>query len=86
MTFDVQGVDLVTEVASIREVEWRRARPNFFVVFPEGSLDGAPKFHVLLTRTADAAQSAELQRLAVQQFPNISAVDVTLILDLLDSS
>ena len=43
LTFDVQGVPVKTRVASLREVDWRRVQPNFFVVFPRGVLDDAAK-------------------------------------------
>lgn len=85
LTFDVQGVPIETMVGSIRQVEWQRVQPNFFVVFPEGVLEPAPKFHVMVTRTESEEQSAQLQRTVVQRFPNISAIDLSLILETLDS-
>jgi putative ABC transport system permease protein len=85
MVFDVQGLPMTTRVASLREVDWRRVQPNFFVVFPTGVLEEAPAFHVLLTRVGSAGQSAALQRAVVQNFPNVSAIDLTLILQTLDS-
>src|SRR5215471_15517736 len=39
LEFEIQGVPLQTQVASLREVDWQRLQPNFFVVFPEGVLD-----------------------------------------------
>jgi len=83
--FDVQGIPIETVVASIREVEWQRVQPNFFVVFPKGVLEAAPKFHVFVTRTETDAESAELQHTVVQRFPNISVIDLSLILETLDS-
>ena len=44
--WDVQGVPLRTRIGSVRKVEWRRLEPNFFVVFPTGVLEPAPKFFV----------------------------------------
>jgi len=85
LSFDVQGVPVDAVVGSIRAVEWQRVQPNFFVVFPEGVLEPAPKFHVLITRTETDAQSAALQRSVVRQFPNISAIDLSLILQTIDS-
>lgn len=85
LTFDVQGLPIETTVGSIREVEWQRVQPNFFVVFPEGVLEPAPKFHVMITRTDTDEQSAMLQRRVVQEFPNVSAIDLSLILETLDS-
>lgn len=85
ITFDVQGIPMETVVGSIREVEWQRVQPNFFVVFPEGVLEPAPKFHVLVTRTESDQESASLQRAVVQRFPNISVIDLSLIVETLDS-
>lgn len=85
LVFDVMGIPIETVVASIRKVDWQRVQPNFFVVFPEGILEDAPKFHVLVTRTETDEESALLQRTIVKQFPNISAIDLSLILETLDS-
>ena len=72
----VQGVPMRTKVGSVRAVEWRRLEPNFFVVFPEGVLESAPKFYVAAVRAADAAHSARVQRAVVAAFPNITAIDL----------
>jgi putative ABC transport system permease protein len=85
LTFDVQGVPIETVVGSIRKVEWQRVQPNFFIVFPAGVLEPAPKFHVMVTRTETDEQSAALQRTIVRQFSNISAIDLSLIIQTLDS-
>jgi putative ABC transport system permease protein len=83
--FDVQGVPVTTRVASLREVNWRRMQPNFFVLFPLGVLESAPNMDVLVTRVGSSAQSAQLQRQVVRAFPNVSVIDLTLILQTLDS-
>jgi putative ABC transport system permease protein len=85
IVFDVQGVPLTTRVASLREVDWRRIQPNFFVVFPRGVLESAPTMHVLVTRVSSSDESARLQREVVRKFPNVSAIDLTLVLQTLDS-
>jgi putative ABC transport system permease protein len=84
LVWDVQGVPLTTRVASVRKVDWQQVRPNFYVVFPGGSLEAAPAMHVLATRVANATESARLQRELVQAFPNVSAIDLTLVLQTLD--
>jgi len=71
-------------VASVRQVDWRRVQPTVYLLFPRGVLEDAPATHVLLTR-ASAEKSASLQRLLVQKFPNVLAIDVTLILQTLDT-
>ena len=50
IVWDVQGVPVPSRVAVLREVQWARFEPNFFVVFPEGPLDAAPRSYVLLSR------------------------------------
>ena len=85
LVFDVQGVPVPVVVGSLREVDWQRIMPNFLVVFSTGVLEAAPQFHVLVTRAADSARRAALQRRAVQRFPNISIIDLDLVLRTVDS-
>jgi len=54
------------------------------VVFPTGVLEDAPQFHVLLTRVPSIESSAQFQKAVVQQFPNISIIDLGLVLSILD--
>jgi putative ABC transport system permease protein len=84
LVFDVQGLPLATTVGSLRKVEWERVQPNFFVVFPAGVLESAPQFLVMVLRVNDNAESARLQRAVVQQFPNVSAIDLSLIVTMID--
>lgn len=84
VTFNVQGVLIETVIGSIRAVDWGRLQLNFSVLFPNGVLDEAPKFHVLTTNTPDDATSAKLQRELVAQFPNISIIDLRQVLALLE--
>lgn len=85
LIFDVQGVPVRTRVASLREVDWRRLQPNFFVVFPRGVLEEAPSFHVMVTQVGSAEKSAQMQRAVASRFPNVSTMDLTLIVQTLDS-
>jgi len=85
LVFDVQGLPVPVVVGSLREVDWQRIMPNFFVVFPAGVLEEAPQFHVLVTRAADSKARAELQRRVVQRLPNISIIDLDLVLRTVDS-
>ena len=80
LVFDVQGVQIVTYIGSLRRVDWKRIKPNFLLVFPTGVLELAPQFHVVVSRTDSKATSAALQRQAVQDFPNVSIVDLDLVL------
>ena len=82
--WDVQGVPLRTRVASVRTVEWRRLEPNFFIVFPVGVLEAAPKFHVAAMRATSSEHSAALQRAVVAAFPGVTAIDLALVLQTVD--
>ena len=84
MVLDVQGVPVKARVDSLRSVDWRRMQPNFFMVFPEGALEAAPKFHIMALRVADATQSAQVQLAVVRDFPNVSALDLALIIRTID--
>ena len=79
VVWDVQGVTIATRVACLREVEWARFEPNFFVVFPEGPLDDAPRSYVLLARVEDAAARGRLQRDVIEAHPNVSTLDLAQI-------
>jgi putative ABC transport system permease protein len=76
VVWDVQGVSVPSRVAALREVQWARFSPNFFVLFPEGPLDDAPRSFVLLSRVEDEARRARLQREVVEAHPNVSTLDL----------
>jgi putative ABC transport system permease protein len=79
IVWDVQGRELRSRVAHLREVQWARFEPNFFVVFPEGPLQEAPQMFVLLSRIEDAQARARLQRGLVERFPNVTTIDLSLV-------
>ena len=83
--FDVQGVPLKTRVVHLRKVDWRRMQPNFFVVFPTGVLEDAPSFTILTTHVPSPDASANMQRAIVQKYPNVSAIDMRLILQTIEN-
>ncbi len=84
ISFNVQGQIIETVVGSIREVDWRRLQSNFFVLFPAGVLEEAPQFHILVTRTPSEEASAKFQQSVVEAHPNVSIVDLTMILETVD--
>ncbi len=83
--WDIQGIRLPSVVSSIREVNWRQMQTNFFVVFPQGSLDQAPAFYVMMTRTDTEEASAAIQSAVVREQPNVSSIDISLILGVFDA-
>lgn len=84
VTFNVQGVLVNTKIASVREVDWGRMQLNFSIVFPAGILEKAPQFHVFTTKVPDEKASAELQQVLVEEFPNISIIDLRQVLTLVE--
>ncbi len=84
VTFNVQGAVMDTYVGSIRKVDWQRVQTNFLVVFPTGVLERAPQFHVLITRVDSDRQAAQFQQAVVRGFPNVSVIDLKLILQTID--
>jgi len=85
LIFDVQGVPIKTTIASLRTVDWKRFQTNFFVLFPAGVLETAPTFHVLVSRVETPADSARLQNAVVAKYPNVSAIDLTSVIQTVDS-
>nr|WP_255709965.1 FtsX-like permease family protein [Pontibacter harenae] len=84
LEFNVQGAPITTRVSHLRKVDWNRVQSNFLIVFPEGVLEDAPQFHVLMTRSDSTQQAAQFQRQIVERFPNISTIGLDLILQTLD--
>ncbi|MFD2067480.1 ABC transporter permease [Pontibacter silvestris] len=84
LVFNVQGAMISTKVTHIREVDWNRVQSNFQIVFPEGVLEEAPQFFVLMTRSKNEQQAAQFQRSIVERFPNVSTIGLDLILETLD--
>ncbi len=83
--FDVQGIPVTTEISSVREVDWQRMQTNFYFVFPEGSLESAPATYVVMTRTETEAESAGIQSTIVQSHPNISSLDISVVLGVFEA-
>ena len=85
LVFDVQGIPVEVEVSSLRTVDWRQMRPNFFATFPTGVLESAPHWWIAVTRSPDVETTARLQRDIFRVFPNVSVVDMKVILESLES-
>ena len=84
IVWDVQGVPLTTRVASLREVDWARFEPNFFVVFQPGALEQAPQSLVTLTRVEAAEDRGMLQRQLAEQLPNVTTIDLSAMQEILE--
>lgn len=85
LMFDVQGVPLQVRIAGIRRVDWPKDPPNFLFVFPPGSIDDAPQIWVVATRVDDPNVANRFQQQLVSGFPNVSLIDLRLILSTVES-
>ncbi|WP_132218378.1 ABC transporter permease [Mariniflexile fucanivorans] len=88
VTFNIQGVVMETVVGSIRKVDWSSMKINFNILFPTGVLEKAPQFNVMSAYVPSKEGSAAFQRDLVQQYPNITILDLrqvfTIVEDILD--
>lgn len=76
LRFDVQGVEVLGRIRNLRKVNWLSFQPNFFIVFPPGLIDGAPKTYLTTLSKLPEAQRLTLQRELSQNFSNVSQVNV----------
>jgi putative ABC transport system permease protein len=83
LVFNVQGTRMETYVSSLRKIDFANMNTRFFIVFPTGVLERAPQFHVLVTKSPGARLTADYRTEVVKTFPNISVVDLTMILQAL---
>lgn len=83
MTLDIVGRKLTARVTSVRRVDWRRSRTGFMILFRPNVLDDAPTMYVGgLDGPVDDQSRSRLQRLIVEQYPNVSIIDVAEVLQL----
>lgn len=82
--FNVQGRPIKTYVGSFRDIKFNQVSTNFLVLFPENVLTNAPKFHVLITKTKNDRQAADVQSEIVRTFPNISVINLGAIVETLE--
>lgn len=72
--FDMAGVVQEGRVTSLRKVDWSSMRVNFFVMAPHAQM---PLWPVTYITAFKVPPDVALDRLLVQQFPNVTVVDVS---------
>jgi len=80
LVFDVQGIPVKGRISGVRKVDWPKDPPNFIFVFPTGVIESAPQVFVTATRINDPKQANAFQQKLVSNFPNVSLIDLRLIL------
>jgi putative ABC transport system permease protein len=82
--FDVLGRPIYARVSGVRRVEWRDSRSGgFMFVFGAGTFEQAPHWFIAPVRAnlADPVQRARLTHDLVVRFPNVSVIDLRVILE-----
>lgn len=74
--FDILGIPQLARVINLRSVKWTSFLPNFFIVFPEGIIDDAPKTYLGAMSLMNKNELSKTQNLFFTQFPNVSFIDV----------
>lgn len=80
LAFDIQGVTVTARVVNLRHVDWQTFGTNFFVIFSQGALDGAPTTWLATARVAPADELA-VQSAVTAAFPNVTAIPVREVLE-----
>jgi len=78
--FDIQGVTVQARVVNLRRVDWQSFNTNFFVIFSQGALDGAPSTWIATARVAPSDEGA-VQSAVTAAFPNVTAIPVREVLE-----
>ncbi len=74
MTFDIAGQRLSAEVTNLRRLDWESMRPNFFIIFSPGALDGFPATY-MTSFYLESEQKRFLNDL-LARFPTITVIEV----------
>jgi putative ABC transport system permease protein len=83
LTMDIQGIKITAPVTSIRKVNWRNMRTNFYMIFSSGALEGAPITYVA-TVNIPIHKELELQHAVVNALPNVTALSTRDIVDTIE--
>jgi len=83
LTMDIQGIKVTAPVTSIRKVNWRNMRTNFYMIFSTGALKGAPVTYVSTVHVPETKEM-ELQHAVVNALPNITALSTRDIVDTIE--
>ncbi|WP_342618611.1 FtsX-like permease family protein [Rhodoferax sp. GW822-FHT02A01] len=78
LRYDIGGVQREARITSLRKVDWGSMRANFYVMFTVSAMPDVPGTYMTAFR---APASAGFDNALVRQFPNITAVDMTITLN-----
>lgn len=79
LTYDIAGSRFTGKVTNLRKVDWSSFKPNFFVIASPGVLEKYPASYITSFKLA-AGNEAVVNGL-IKQFPNLSVIDLTAIMN-----
>jgi putative ABC transport system permease protein len=85
LTIEIQGIPVSAKVTSIRSVNWRNMRTNFYMIFSPGALADAPLTYVATVHVPDEKE-LQLQHAVVKALPNITALSTRDIVNTIEST
>ncbi|WP_367114662.1 ABC transporter permease [Aquabacterium sp.] len=74
LRFEMAGTVQEGRITSLRKVDWSSMRVNFFVMAPKADM---PQWPVTYITAFKLPRQASLDRLLVQNFPNVTVIDVS---------
>ncbi|VAX32952.1 ABC transporter, fused permease protein, partial [hydrothermal vent metagenome] len=84
LTIEIQGVQISAPVTSIRKVNWRNMRTNFYMIFSPGALADAPITFVATVYVSEEKEQG-LQQAVVDALPNVTALSTRDIVNTVES-
>ncbi|WP_394787552.1 ABC transporter permease [Rhodoferax sp.] len=78
LRFDIGGLPSEAKITSLRKVDWGSMRANFFVIYPTAQMP--PDIPVTYMGAFKAPAAKGFDNQLVRQFPNITAVDLSITL------
>jgi putative ABC transport system permease protein len=78
LTYDVAGESITAKVSSLREVKWESFKPNFFMVFSPGVLEGTTG--TFITSVHMPIEKRAVMNDFVRLFPEVTAIDLEAVL------
>lgn len=79
--FDVQGIEIAAKIAAIRKINWESFNPNFFIQFPDGVLNEAPKTWIMAVKKHPTLTPPKMQTMITKNFSNVTSINVSEALD-----
>ncbi len=74
LSFVVAGQPVSGAITSLRKLDWDSMRVNFFVIAPDGALDGQPTSYITSFHLPES--EGNFTDALVRQFPNVTVIDV----------